>query len=249
MPDARVGHLDPGAVGRGGDVDRDRAAARRELDRVGHEVGDDLADPLRVVADPDRGVGKVHRQADTAAGRGGARLLDGALDRRAQVVGSQVEQDQAGIELGQLEEVLGQPVEPLDLLAARFEELGARLGVVGGALAQELVERPQRGQRRPQLVRDVGQEVAAPVAVAADDLDALLEPVGHRVELDRQLGELGRTGPDLAGRHAPREVALGQAARRLGQAPQRRREPARHRGRHEHAQAEREERDRGQQAR
>ena len=54
-------------------VDRDRPAARRELDRVGDEVGDDLADPRRVVADPDRRVGQVERQVDAATlGRGRA---------------------------------------------------------------------------------------------------------------------------------------------------------------------------------
>ena len=145
-----------------------------------------------------------------------AALLDRRLDRRPQVVRPQVEQDEPGIELRELEQVLGQPVEPLDLLAARLEELGARLGVVGGALLEQLVERAQRRQRRPQLVRDVGQEVAAPVAVAADDLDALLEPVGHGVELDGELGHLGRPGPDLVGRDArlrspsarPREASV-----------------------------------------
>ena len=176
-------------------------------------------------------------------------LLDGRLDGRPQVVGPQVEQDQPGIELRELEQVLGQPVEPLDLLAARLEELGACLGVVRGALLEQLVERAQRRQRRPQLVRHVGQEVAAPVAVAADDLDALLEPVGHGVELDGELGHLGRPGPDLVGRDAPTQVALGQAARGLGQAAERCREAAGHGGRDEHAEPEGEQGDGGQQPR
>ena len=137
-------------------------------------------------------------------------LLDGRLDGRPQVVRPQVEQHQARVELRELEQVLGQPVEPLDLLAARLEELGACRGIVGGALREQLVEGPQGGQRRAQLVRHVGQEVAAPVAVAADDLDALLEPVGHRVELDGQLGQLGRSGTDLVRRHATGQVALRQ---------------------------------------
>ena len=70
--DARVGHLDPCAVGRRRDVDRHRPAARRELDRVGDEVGDDLADARRIVADPDR----------RARAGGGRRSPRGARPRR-----------------------------------------------------------------------------------------------------------------------------------------------------------------------
>ena len=55
-------------------------------------------------------------------------------------------------------------------------------------------------------------------------------------------------GPDLVGRHAPGQVALGQPARRLGQATQGRGEAAGHDRRHEDAEAEREQRDRGQEA-
>ena len=42
-------------------------------------------------------------------------------------------------------------------------------------LLEQLVERAQRGQRGPQLVRDVGEEVAAAVTVAPDELEALLD--------------------------------------------------------------------------
>ena len=89
-----------------------------------------------------------------------------ALDHRAQVVRSQVEGHEARIELGQLEQVGGQPVEALDLLPAGAQELVARAAVLGGALLEQLVEGAQRGDRRAQLVADVGQEVAAAVAVA-----------------------------------------------------------------------------------
>ena len=148
---------------------------------------------------------RTSRRLAAAAG-----LVDCVLDGRPEVVGPQIEQDETRIELRELEQVLGQPVEPLDLLAARFEELGAGLRVGSGAALEKLVEHPERGERRPELVRDVGQEVAASVAVAADDLDALLEPVGHRVELDRELGELRRARADLVLGHAPRQVAFGE---------------------------------------
>ncbi len=131
--DTRVGHDDPRPLGGGRDIHRDRAAPRGELDRVRDEIGDHLADPLRIVADPDRRDRHPEGHRHASAGGGGARLVDCGLHRRPQVVGPEVEQDQPGVELRELKQVLGEPVESLDLLAARFEELGACLWVVGGA--------------------------------------------------------------------------------------------------------------------
>ena len=142
------------------------------------------------MADAHRRRRQPESEGDAAlAGRSGA-LFDGGLDGRPQVVGPQVEQDEPGIELGQLEQVLGQPVQPFDLLTARFEELGASIGIVAGPFPEEVVEGSQGGEWCPQLVRDVGEEITASVAVAADDLDALLHAIRHRIELDRELGHL-----------------------------------------------------------
>ena len=96
---------------------------------IGHQVGHDLADPLRVVPDPDRRSRQVERQGDAAFRAAAALLLHGRLDGRPEIVRPKVQQDQARIELRQLQQVLGQPVEPLDLLAARLDELGARVRV------------------------------------------------------------------------------------------------------------------------
>ena len=72
-------------------------------------------------------VRKVDRDAD-AATRGGRVVLVGRrFDRGPQVVRSQVQQDETRVELRELEQVLGEPVEALDLARARLEELGARL--------------------------------------------------------------------------------------------------------------------------
>ena len=169
-------------------------------------------------------------EIDAATSGGRHRLLDGRLDRRPQVVRPQVEQDEPGIELRELEQVLGEPVEPLELDAARLEELGPGGRVLAGLVAEQLVEREQGRDRRPQLVGHVGEEVAAPVAIAPDDRDALLEPVGHRVELDGQLGQLRRAGPDVGPVDALGEVALRERSRRLRQAPERGGEAVGHRG-------------------
>jgi len=140
-PDARVSNLDRRPVVGRRDLHRDRAAGLGELDRVADEVRHDLADPLRVVADPDREVrhGQVKRHVAPARRRPG--LFHSGLDGYPQVVGPEVKEDEPGVQLRQLEEVLGQPVEALQLDAADAEELLARLGIVARPLREELVER------------------------------------------------------------------------------------------------------------
>ena len=117
-------------------------------------------------------------------------LLDRALDDRPEVLGPEVQRHEARIELGHLEQVGGQPVESLDLATALLQELVPRGRVIHGTLAQQLVEGPQRGDGRPQLVRDVGHELAAAVTVGADDVDGLLESLRHVVERAGELGQL-----------------------------------------------------------
>ena len=146
-PDAGVGDVDAGTVVGRRHRDADRSATRRELHRVADEVRDDLADARRIVADADGCRGQVDGQPNPASGRGGVVLVGRRFDRGTQVVRAQVQQDEARVELRELEQVLGEPVEPFDLARARLEELGARVGVVAGALHEQLVERAQGGQR------------------------------------------------------------------------------------------------------
>src|SRR3972149_6110137 len=62
-----------------------------------------------------------------------------------------------GAELRGLQRVRGQPVQALDLGGARLEELGPGIGILAGVLLEELVEGPDRRDRRPQLGGHVGQ--------------------------------------------------------------------------------------------
>ena len=221
---------------------RDRAAARRELDRVGRRG---WRRPGRSAAGRG-GSGSARRAGGATGGRRGAPAAAGWPARRptrprragrraagrAGPARNRASRARAGSgPASRAARSAG---------AARLEELGARRRVVAGALLEQLVERPQRGDRRPQLVRDVGQEVAAAVAVAADDLDALLEPVRHRVELDARARRAPTSRPDVGGGDALGEVALGEAARRLGQAAERGREAAGHGRGDDHARPERE---------
>ena len=70
--------------------------------------------------------------------------------------------------------------------------------------------------------------------------------VGHRVELQSEVGKLGRAAIDRVGRDAAGEVALGKVVARLRQAPERRRDPAGEHGRDHDRDRERDEADDGE---
>ena len=86
----------------------------------------------------------------------------------------------ARLEPGEVEELLHQAAEPLDLRQHRAERLGVGLG---DAVDQVLEHGLQRGDRRAQLVRHVGDEVAAH-AVGLGQLG------GHLVERPGELADL-----------------------------------------------------------
>ena len=109
-----------------------------------------------------------------------------------------------GVELGEVEEVGGQLRQPLDLLAHRAHELGPLLGARVLVLEQ-LDEAAEAEDRRPQLVRGVGDEL---LAGAVELGQAAL----HFVEGAGQLPELARVVVD---RDAAAEVAVGDLAGRL----------------------------------
>ncbi len=186
--------------------------------RVADQVREDLAHPLGIVADDEWLLRHRNRQVHATPFGRNLRLLDGRLDRRADVLRPQIELHQARIQLGEFEKVLGEPVQPLDLLGARLEEFGPRLGVLAGLLPEQLVEGSESGERSPQLVGDVGEELAAGVAVAADNLHGFLDLVGHGVELPRQLGDLLGPCSGGIGGHAACQVSFGEGSGRVREA-------------------------------
>ncbi len=219
--DARVDHLEPGTMPVLPERHGDGSAAGRELEGVAHEVAHDLAESLGVVANHERRRGELGGEAHATTFRRRLGLLDRGLHSRAQVVGAQIEPHEPGVQLRQFEQVLREPVEPLDLLSARFEEFSPGRDVVAGLLLEQLIESPESGERSPELMRDVCQELAAGVAIAADDVHRLLELGRHRVELARELGDLGRPRSGAVRRHAPGKVAFGKRSSRIGQTAQR----------------------------
>ena len=107
----------------------------------------------------------------------------------------------AGVEARQVEQVGGEPGQPRHLAVHRGDELAARGGIL--LVLEQLEEAAEREQRRAQLVRGVGDELAArPVGA--------LQPAAHVVERAGQLVDL--VAAVVGDRR--REVAGGDAARR-----------------------------------
>ena len=142
-----------------------------------------------------REIGRVDCDRDVDPGRMQALLAHRVRQERLDAERGALERHRAGLEPGEVEELLDQPAQALDLLEHRVEGLG--IGV-GDAVDEVLEDGLERGDGRAQLVRHVGDEVA-PHAVGFGEVG------GHPVERPGQLTDL------VARRrtHAAVVVALG----------------------------------------
>ena len=226
--------------------DVDGAAARRELDRVGEQVPDDLLNAVRI--ERERRVER--RELDAKRERLALGLWPDRLDRRfdhgCDIGRLQVEPHLAGDDAVHVEQVLDQARLRLGIPGDRIETFCDAHRVV--ALEQQhLGPAEDRGERRAQLVRERGEElVLEPAhalafgARAALDLDQTLLLGGDAarflvdarvVDRDRSLRGDADDDPLGAGiEHAGSRVAEQQAADRLAAAQlHRHREIASHR--------------------
>ena len=126
----------------------------------------------------------------------------GDVDRLAQRLGLLVQPRER-------EQVLDEHAHALGLvLDAAHHHVGAAV-LVGGADAEELRVAADRGQRRAQLVRGVGEELAQALLARLALGERLLEPVEHRVQREPEPADL-RSRRGRA--HPPRELAGGDLA-------------------------------------
>ena len=108
------------------------------------------------------------------------------------------------VELGQVEDVVDEPAEPLRFVRHDRERLLGGLGVGDDALPQRGDVAADRGQRRAQLVRDGHQEVAL-------ELLGLREPRGH---LPEPVGQVADLAAARHVRHLDVVVSLARRGRR-----------------------------------
>ena len=133
-------------------------------------------------AEHDAPVVDLHLERVLEPAGDGCELLAQILGDRRELDGLVLEPHRAGIEPREVEQVGGELREPLDLLGHRLEELTPG-GLVEILVAKELEKAAQRENRRPELVRGVGDELAAGVVEAR-------EPQAHPIEGAGQLAEL-----------------------------------------------------------
>ena len=175
----------------------------RPAERVREQVRDHLQDAVAVGDDRRRLGILVEPEVDLAAPRLLAEARMRALDEHPHVDLLRVDREPVRVQLREVEHVADEPLEP-DRLAGDDVERGAlELRVVEEPVADRVDVTLDRGQRRPQLVRDRHQEL--PLALLGRG-----EPRGHLVEA---LGEVADLVVAVRGRHADGVVARPRSRR------------------------------------
>ena len=117
----------------------------------------------------------VNRDIDVLLARFDQRLelVDHAVEHRLHGEGRTLERLLARVEPCQPEQVLHQPLHPAGMTGDDFEE-PPRLRLLGRGVEQGLDVALNRGERRAQLVRDIGDEIA-PHAIGAPEIGDVVE--------------------------------------------------------------------------
>ena len=143
--------------------DHDVAAIGAELHRVVDEVDDDLPEPGRIAADGGQAVGRVDVESHALAVREQAQPLGRLAGEAPHVQAVDQVQRPAALDPRQVQQLVDHldEVAGLDLdLADPVAHLGREVGIAGvGFAGQRLGQQADRGQRRPELVRQVVDEL------------------------------------------------------------------------------------------
>src|SRR5262249_13529401 len=138
----------------------DRAARRGELDRVRQEIAEHLADLAWIREYLEAGLDAALAHVEPYARRIRTDPLDGVADPVICRARAQVEIQPASFDARQLEQLADQLRQTVDLDMHPPQEVRAAIRIVQGAVFERFDERLQRRDRRLELMRDVGHEVA-----------------------------------------------------------------------------------------
>ena len=200
----------PSAVAAG--RDRHHATRGRVSERVRQQVAEDLPDPQAVDLDLRDRVGDARLEPDPGLARLSGERSDGGVDQIVRLGRLAMQRERARLGGRERLQVVQEPRHHLGLLQDR-----SQVRFVDGmdAVDQRLEVRLDHGQRCPELVRDVGEQLPAPGLVRA-------EPLRHRVERSPEPLHLPRASLLDTGLVVPGGHAVGG----LHHVDDRRREPA-----------------------
>ena len=196
---AGIGHAEGDVVSFPGGRDGDRPPARGVTQGVRYEVRDDLTDPDGVDVDDREALLRFDDERDTGLCCLRAEGGFGGLEQLARLEPLPVEPERSRLGVREQLEIVQETTHHARLVGDLGEVVGARLV---DPVGHPFDVRSDHGQRRPELVCDVGEQVPPLFLVR-------FEPFGHAVERASEVAHVGRS---LYGR-ARREVALGDLPR------------------------------------
>ena len=152
-------------------LDDDPAAFGRELDGVGEQVVDDLAQPAAIGRD--RSVLAIEHHLDRLAVSQGPQPLHRLPEGCAEREGLTLQVDPSGLDLREIQHVVDQRQEMIATAVDVLDPLvrNAALPSGEGFVAHQGREADDRAQGRPQLMAHAGQEVALRLAGLLQGLD------------------------------------------------------------------------------
>src|SRR5216684_7069665 len=153
----REGHF--GAVG--GRADHDLAAGRSVLQGVVQQILQNFGKTAAVSGNVRQRLLQIHGDTQIFFGGGTLRGLDAALDELRDAQAADLQFQPVGIHFREHEQILGEPREAPGVLENNFEEADTILRIVDSAGEKRFRETLDRRKRRAQLVRNVGDEIAA----------------------------------------------------------------------------------------
>ena len=209
-----VGDAHPDHIGGRADLDDDAAFVDLdELGGVGEQVDQHLHQPVAIGVNRRHAPWKARLESDVLRAEDLHGRVDRILDHRLEIERGNPPLGTAGLELGEVQHLVDEAGQSLAFLDNDREELLPLGRVELQVVVQDLGKRPDRRERRAQLVRDRGDEV---VLQAVELLQALVgrAKLGRgRFELGRFLAQLVAVGDDLRGLVEQRAHLVAGSAR------------------------------------
>src|SRR5713226_1408644 len=144
-----------------GSADHDLAAGRSVLQGVVQQILQNFGKTAAVSGNVRQRLLQIHGDTQIFFGGGTLRGLDAALDELRDAQAADLQFQPVGVHFREHEQILGKPRETPGVFENNFEEADTILRIVDGPGEKRFRETLDGGKRRAQLVRNVGDEIAA----------------------------------------------------------------------------------------